>query len=363
MDRRDFVRGAAGVAATAVGLRGQAREDRIVVDGLLANIYLLDEPYLRSLQSARVNCVHITMNDLLSAGLLYDFLDRHGQEIRRVGTVQGIRETVATGRIALVMGVQDANWLEPSFQKSGTGGTYRPLVLLRTYYELGIRIHSIAYNSTNMFGGGCLDHQVGLTRAGRRLVEEIHRLRMLLDVGAHTADRTSLDAIDISRGVPVICSHSNVAALNDNPRAVSDRLIEAIARTGGVVGLSAVSDFMVRNARSAKLHGPVSPQATLDVYLDQLDYVKRLIGADHVGLGPDFTGSTGEAFSHRAAGSLNFPEEALSDGKLRYVKGFERITELPNVVRGLEGRGWSRTEIDKLLGANWLRVYAQAWGG
>jgi len=186
---------------------------------------------------------------------------------------------------------------------------------------------------------------------------------MILDVGGHTGEQTSLDAIAMSSGVPVVCTHTNAAALVPNIRAISDRLAEAIASTGGVIGVTAISDFQKRSAANYRQHGPTSPQATLDDHLDQYDHFKRLVGADHVGLGPDFVWGWGESFVHAPDDSITFPPEAMGAGVPKLVDGFEDISKLPNLVKGLRGRGWTEEELDKLLGANWLRVYERVWGG
>ncbi len=231
---------------------------------------------------------------------------------------------------------------------------------LRSYYELGLRIQGICYQVVNIFGGGSVDDSVPLTRVGRRLVEEIHKLNMLLDVGGHTAEQTSLDAIAMSSGVPIICSHTNMEALMPNIRSISDKLCEAIAKTGGVIGITAFSDFQMRSIHNYREHGPQSPQATLDIHLDQYDYVKKLVGVDHVGLGPDFV--WGLTYTNTGEGSITFPPESISDGPPILVKDYENISKLGNVIKGLKDRGWSEQELDKMLGDNWLRVYRQAWG-
>jgi membrane dipeptidase len=230
------------------------------------------------------------------------------------------------------------------------------------YYDLGLRIHGICYNVANIFGGGCVDPRVPLTRAGRWLVEQIHAKRILLDVGGHTGEQTSLDALAISSGVPVVCTHTNAAALVPNLRATSDRVLEAIARTGGVVGVTAISDFQTRHAGNYRAHGKTSPQASLETHLDQYDYLKKLIGVDHIGLGPDFVWGWGETFNMQADQSITFPPEALSDGPAVTVKDFEDISKLPNLIRGLRSRGWSDAELARVLGGNWIRVYQRVWG-
>jgi membrane dipeptidase len=153
-----------------------------------------------------------------------------------------------------------------------------------------------------------------------------------------------------------------MAALVPNIRAISDRLCEAIAGTGGVIGITAISDFQKRSHLNYKKHGESSPQATLDDHMDQYDHLKRLIGVDHIGLGPDFVWGWGQDFVHKAADSLTFPPEAMGDGVPKLVRDFEDISKLPNLIKGLKGRGWREEELDKLLGLNWLRVYKQVWG-
>lgn len=325
----------------------------LVVSGL--DVSTLNERYLGMLKAGGVNCWHKSMGGTQSFADVYNFLDQHSDTIIPVTTVREIRQAYQQGKIGLVFGWQSAEVLE---SKQSNAEVYSRTAL-RAYYELGLRIVGIAYNLVNDFGAGCLHRYVGLTRAGRRLVEEIHNLRIVLDVGGHTGEQTSLDAIAMSKGVPVICSHANAAGIVDNPRNISDRLIEAIAKTGGVVGILATNDYHARSRKDA--HIPRSPQASLKAHLDHYDYVRKLVGVDHVGIGPDFI--EGRAIDYEAVTRANtFPREVKSDGPWILVKGFENITELPNVIRGLIKRGWSAGEIRKVLGENWLRVYKQVWG-
>jgi membrane dipeptidase len=158
--------------------------------------------------------------------------------------------------------------------------------------------------------------------------------------------------------VPVICSHTNIRALNENPRCISDRLIEAIAATGGVVGITAMNDFHARNPSNAG--EDTTPQVGLDRHLDQYDHIRKLVGADHVALGPDFVEGT-TVPTDEQSNTVIWPWYWNSK-KWIYIKGFENIAELPNVVGGLLDRGWSSAEIRKVLGENWLRVYERVWG-
>jgi membrane dipeptidase len=323
-----------------------------VIDGLDCSVPSVS--YVSKLRAAGIDCMHLTVEDMDGRGnvhpfvFVYERLDELRGSMRVARTVAEILACRRDGTIALVLGWQGA---DPVGTEPGT---------LRAYYEMGLRILGIAYNTANRYGSGCLEPSRGLTDEGRRLVDQAHALNMLLDVGGHTGEQTSLDVIARAGGRPVICSHTAMAALNANKRNTSDRVCEAIATTGGVIGVLAVNDFFVRNAGNA---GPeATPPAPLSVFLDHLDYLKRLVGADHVGLGPDFI--EGQDLSKPGAwlGKRFTPDMVSPGNEIQYVQSFESIDRLPSVTTALRDRGWTSSELTKLLGANWQRVYGTAWG-
>jgi membrane dipeptidase len=329
----------------------KVQRSTLVVDGLDPSA--LTKEYLGMLKAGGVNCWHQSVGGLASFAALHTFFDANSDTLVPAGTVKEIRQAHQQGKIAHVSGWQMADPL--ILDANGQG----PLGNLRAYRQLGLRIASIAYNNSNIFGGGCLDPDVPLTRAGHRYVEEVHKQRLVLDVCGHTGERTSFDAVQISKGVPVICSHTNARALMDNPRNISDRLIEAIAKTGGVVGLTAFSDFHVRSRNDASVQR--TPQAGLDKHLDQFDHLKKLVGVDHIGLGPDFM--TGRSdLDVMGLDRERWPADVYSDWPWYMVKDFETIVELPKVTQGLLDRGWNAADVRKVLGENWLRVYEKVWG-
>jgi membrane dipeptidase len=323
----------------------------IVVDGLSAGSMRLS--HLKGMQQGGVDCcVAAGPSDIDSFAALLDFFDEHAKEIVLAKSVAEIRQAHGEGKASNVFCWQSSEALGAAFN-SPLGS---PKTALPAFAQIGLRIVGLCYNVTNPFGAGCLEPQIPLTRAGRRLVEEIHRLNLVLDVGGHTGEQTSLDALAMSKGVPVICTHTNIKTLNDSYRCSSDKVIDAIAATGGVIGLTAVSDFLVRPRGKT---GPV-PRATLDQYLDQFDYLKKRVGVDHVGLGPDFV----DGMNIPYGGGINkeiMPPDLLGEPWV-YVKDFESIAEAPNVSRGLKGRGWTEDEVNKAMGGNWLRVYEKVWG-
>jgi membrane dipeptidase len=364
MKRRDFVRNVAVAGATA-GLVGATKpwaamasqldeSDRspgrdpmailrstIVCDGKSSGP--MNETYLKKLKSVGYNC-HV------SGGRV-----RFPDEMMLVTTVREIQQAYKKDKIAQVYGPQDAHFLGTDHNRSR--GDPRPP--LAEYYEKGLRQCGICYNVADMYGAGGLEGHIPLTRAGRRLVEEIHKLGVVLDVGGHTGEQTSLDAIEIAPEIPVCDSHTNVKALNNNPRCDSDRVIEAIAKTGGVIGLATMSSLMSRNPTNH--HLPNLPPVGLDTYLDQFDYVRKLVGVDHVGLGTDNI-TQGLADKSRKDENPAIKSTEIYNFIRSYVKDFEGMEGLPNVVRGLIKRGWSTGEIRKVMGGNWIRVWKKVWG-
>ena len=369
MNRRRFLTGATMVGATA-GLspgapawaaetgvdarRRRAAQSTLVVNGLDPSG--LTEEYLGMLEAGGVDCWHKSMGGgLRSFSDVYNFVDKHADRIQVVRSMAEIREVHRQGKVGLLFGWQSADDLSGARNGDNNWWSDPPRTNLRGYYELGLRICGIAYQIANPFGAGAYDGHLGLSRAGGALVEEIHKLRIILDVGGHTGDQTSLDAIQISSGVPVICSHGNVRGIANSTRNLGDEVIEAIAGTGGVIGIVAINDYVVRGKEMA--HLPESPWVGVDEMIEHAEYIRDLVGVDHIGLGPDFTwGSSGVRRREL------FGPDAMDEQLRRFVKGFENISELPNVIQALEHRGWPQEHIQKFLGDNWLRVYEQVWG-
>ncbi|MYJ17104.1 MAG: hypothetical protein F4106_03505, partial [Gemmatimonadetes bacterium] len=327
-------------------------QDDIVVDGLFAGAMRLS--HLREMQEGGAHCgVAGGPSDMASFAALLRFFDEYADEVVLAKSVAEIRAAHARGLVSNVFCWQSATVLGDAFNSPlGTAATS-----LRAFYEVGLRQVGLCYNVANAFGSGCLEPEGPLTRAGHRLVEEMHSLGIILDVGGHTGERTTLDAIAISDGVPVICSHTNIAAIADNYRCVSDRVIDAIAGTGGVIGITAVNDFHVRGRGNT---GP-TPHVGIEEHVDQYDYIRNRVGVDHVGMGTDFVG--GMAIPYGGGINAEIITTDMVSEPWRFIRGFESIAELPNVIDGLRRRGWTDEEVRKAMGANWLRVYQQVWGG
>lgn len=215
------------------------------------------------------------------------------------------------------------------------------LSLIATYYDLGVRWMLIAYNRNNLVGGGCLDRDEGLTEFGRDVITEMERVGMVLCC-SHTGERSALEAVAHSRN-PVIFSHSNPAALWEHPRNVRDRVIEACAAKGGVIGINGVGQFLGQNdTRSATVARNV-------------DYVARLVGTGHVAIGLDYVFDESELADYLKRMPDTFPAGAAQPCD------FAKPEQLVEVVSELVALGYGDEDLVKILGGNWLRVARAVW--
>ena len=248
-----------------------------------------------------------------------------------------IRLAKAEGRVAAFVNSQD------------TIGFGTDLTLIECAYDLGLRMLQLTYNSQNFVGCGCTERQdSGLSRFGAELVRELNRLGVLVDL-SHCSRRTTLDACDLST-VPVVASHTSAAALYEVDRAKSDEELLAIAQTGGVIGIYAVPFFL-------------SPDSapTIEAMLDHVDYVVGLVGVDHVGIGTDWPLQMPQwaliEIAQRWTATYGFRAEHNVNCELNLV-GFDDYRDFPNITRGLVARGYDDEQVAKILGENFLRVFA-----
>jgi len=226
-----------------------------------------------------------------------------------------------------VTSVSDLDPKRPGFVFSFEGAD--PLVddvsLLEVFYRLGLRMIGLTWNGRNAFADGQKvgPNPSGLTELGRELVERMRELGVVLDL-AHIAEPGFWDALSCSEG-PVVVTHANARALHPHIRNLTDDQLKAIAERGGLVGVTFVPGFLSKEP------------ADLDHVLAHLDYMVRLIGEDHVGLGSDFDGIT-------------TPPTRLG-----------HVGCLPNLTEGMLMRGYSAERIEKILGGNWARVFGAVW--
>jgi membrane dipeptidase len=262
-----------------------------------------------------------------------------------VRQAQDIDIAKRTGRLGIYLHLQGTDPIEDD------------LDLIHLYKSLGVGVIQLSYNVRNRVGDGCEEPaDAGLSRFGAKLVDRLNQARVIVDC-SHTGQRTSLDAIERSTA-PVILSHSNVAAVHSSPRNVSHELIDAIAKSGGVIGAVGFPGMVSSAARPS-----------LDQFIAHIDAIVQRVGIDHVGLGLDYYAGQHGVASDEAA--IRGYDAAIRSGVWTtaypppphyYPAGIETPRTLPNFTRGLLERGYTESDVRKVLGANWMRVMKAVWG-
>ena len=277
--------------------------------------------------------------------------EEHRNEIVHALNASDIERITKAGKLAIVLTLEGGHQIG------------NDIAMLRVYQRLGIRAMTLTHFRNNEWADSSTDkpEHDGLTDFGKDVVREMNRLGMLVDV-SHVSDKTFYDALAVS-SEPVIASHSSCRALTDMPRNMTDEMLRALAKNGGVVGIAFAPAFLNRED-SAAFAGRVKAADTLDPKLSgrdlddysakdilkdystglktehaslsdvvaHIDHAVKIAGIDHVGIGSDF------------------------DGIPDVPKGLEDIGKMPDLWRALEEKGYSKVDIDKIKSGNLLRV-------
>jgi len=218
----------------------------------------------------------------------------------------------------------------------------RDLSFLQNYYHLGVRSMSLTHNNRNIFADGCAETSGGgLSYLGKRLIKEINKYGMILDL-VHINEPSFFQALDLSQ-CPIVVSHSNAKKICNSFRNLTDGQLKALADRGGVVGLNCLG-FLIDDSFENQ---------TVNRLLDHLDYIVELIGIDHVGFGPDYINYMMDLVMENLKGSTLFT------GELQYAIGARNISFMQSIVTGLLLRGYKEEDIRKIMEQNFLRVYRE----
>jgi membrane dipeptidase len=296
---------------------------------------------------------------------------KHPDQMELVTSAAGIEKAHKDHKLAALMGIEGGHSIEDS------------LALLRQYYDLGVRYMTLTWANSNGWAdssGDINDASVphtkeGLNEFGKDVVYEMNRLGMMVDI-SHVSDHTFYRTLIISRA-PVIASHSAARALCNSPRNMTDDMLRAVANSGGpnskggVIQVNFYSGFLSQPYRDAqlaqepavkqavqalkdkakaegkaityadieKVQRPFTerlPRPPLSVLIDHIDHIAKVAGVDHVGLGSDFDGVSGQL-----------------------PQGLDSPADLPKITEALIARGYSAEDCRKILGGNLLRVFRE----
>jgi membrane dipeptidase len=297
---------------------------------------------------------------------------KHPDQIKLVTSAEGIEAAHREHKYAMLMGIEGGHSIEDS------------LGLLRMYYDLGVRYMTLTWSNSNGWADSSGDDKdtsvphtkEGLSEFGKDVVYEMNRLGMIVDI-SHVSDKTFYRTLVITRA-PVIASHSAARALCDAPRNMTDDMLRAVANygggpdsKGGVIMVNFYSGFISQKYRDAqqaqkpevdkatqalkdkfkaegkeitysdleKLQREMAdriPRPPLSDLIDQIDHIAKVAGIDHVGLGSDFDGVSGQ-----------LPE------------GVDSAADLPKITAALMARGYTAEDCRKILGGNFIRVFKE----
>jgi membrane dipeptidase len=248
-------------------------------------------------------------------------------------TGAGIDDAIASGRIACILALE------------GSQAVGADVELFALLFRLGVRMASFSWFGRTLLADGTGEGDGGgrLSRAGVKALGEIERLGIVMDV-SHLSDAGTDQVLELATR-PVVASHSSARAVTDHARNLTDDHIRGIAATGGVIGINLFPLFV----------DPLEP--TIDRVIDHVEHVASVGGIDHVGIGTDFV---------RELYDEKFPADQLLtiDGfdRRATIRGIEAAPDLPNLTAGLLGRGFGETEVRKILGENFLRVFRDVMG-
>jgi len=282
----------------------------------------------------------------------------HPGELLLATTAADVRRAAAEHKIAALMGMEGGHMIDDDMR------------LLRNYAALGVRYMTLTHFKNNNWADSSTDKPAhnGLTAFGKDVVREMNRLGVMVDI-SHVADKTFYDALAITTA-PVIASHSSCRAIANHPRNMTDDMLRAVAKNGGVVMINYHAGFLSEEFRvaSEKRSGSIVesmnalsnrsgcneacttmeseridheamakgelPKVTWDKIVEHIDHAVKVAGADHVGLGSDFDGAT-------------------------MPLGMEDASKLPKITEALLTRGYAEKDVEKILGDNILRVMEQ----
>ncbi len=317
--------------------------NKISIDGLV--IAKFSRSIFKDMQKGKItaaNCTcsvwenfNQTMQNLTKWN---DHFERNSDIIYHVKTHKDIIKAQDDGKVGVILGWQNTSAIENDIKK------------LQIFYDLGIRIAQLTYNTQNLVGSGCWEtHDGGLSDFGRNVVFEMNRLGMIIDL-SHVGPKTSSDTISVSKS-PVTYTHC-CPALKKHPRNKTDKQLKEIANKGGMIGFASYTPFL-----------PKGSDSNIDDCINAMDYIINIVGEDQVGIGTDWVQDQDISF---------FQYLQKDKGTGRYVtspykvvppmpNGISRLSQFQNFVPAMERARWSTEKIEKVLGKNWYLFFKKIW--
>lgn len=315
--------------------------DAVVIDGLI--IAKWDRALFEDMRRGGLTAANCTVSvwegfadTVANIADMKKLIRDNSDLVTLVRTTQDILDAKKNGKTGIILGFQNAHAFEDN------------LGYIEAYADMGVRVVQLCYNTQNLIGTGCYERDGGLSGFGREAIAEMNRVGIMVDL-SHVGGNTSQEAILESKQ-PVCYSHCLPSGLKEHPRNKSDEQLRFIADHGGFIGVTMFPPFLKRGI-----------EATVDDYIEAIDYVINLVGDDCVGVGTDFTQGYDKGFFDWITHDKGRHRQLTKFGTILNPLGIRTIGEFPNLTAAMEQAGWSETRIRKVMGENWVRVFGQVW--
>lgn len=320
----------------------------LVIDGLqYAN---WSEKIFKQLRLGKVDAVHVTITyhetfreTVLNISQWNRWFELYPDLIFQGFTAHDVELARQTGRTAIFFGSQN-----PSCMEDDIG-------LIEVLHQLGMRFMQLTYNNQSLLATGCYEvEDTGLTRMGREVVAEMNRVGMVVDM-SHSSERSTLDAIEHSNR-PIAITHANPFSWHPARRNKSDTVLKALAQTNGMLGFSVYPHHLKDGG-----------QCSLQNFCDMIARTADLSGPQNIGIGTDLCQDQPDSVvewmrSGRWTKNIDFGEgSASAPGFPDMPEWFGDNRDFNNIANGLQNAGMSQTDIDGVMGENWLRFFANSF--
>ncbi|RBP84285.1 membrane dipeptidase [Marinomonas rhizomae] len=270
----------------------------------------------------------VEMNQLIEA---------NSDLLTKVYTTKDIQRAKAEGKTGVMMGFQNAHAFEDQ------------IGYVQIFKDLGVGIVQMCYNTQNLVGTGCYERDGGLSGYGREIVAEMNRVGMLCDL-SHVGPNTAKEVI-IESKKPVAYSHCLPAGLKEHPRNRTDEELKFIADNGGFVGVTMFAPFLKAGIN-----------ATIDDYVEAIQYIYNIVGEDAIGIGTDFTQGHGYDFFEYLTHDKGYARRLTRFGEIINPLGMRTVGDFPNLTEALLKHGFSERQVVKIMGENWVSLLKNVWG-
>lgn len=309
------------------------------------------EKIFRQMRDGGVDAVHVTIayhesfrETVLNFEAWNRWFEQFPELIFKGSTAADVRRAQETGRTAIFFGFQNPSPIEDD------------IGLIEICHQLGVRFMQLTYNNQSLLATGCYEEvDSGLTRFGRQAVEEMNRVGLVVDM-SHSAERSTLEAIDHSAR-PIAITHANPAWWQPALRNKSDAVLKALTARGGILGFS-IYPHHLRDG----------PACTLESFCEMIAEAASRYGSENLGIGTDLCQDQPDRVVEwmrvgRWSKVIDYGEGSKDNAGFPPMPDwFQDNRHFGNIRSGLEAVGFTEREVDGIMGENWLRFYETSFG-